>query len=119
MGRGKKRRPGKGGGGRGRGPSQSRYGDDRPLPGLGAFQVTRTEAGPGRLAGEDFQVHDVAPGQATKWYRCPGCDQEIPPGVAHVVAWPSDYGGRADDRRHWHRNCWGKRGDRGITRRWG
>ncbi|HJG58197.1 MAG TPA: ATP/GTP-binding protein, partial [Corynebacterium xerosis] len=75
--------------------------------------------GPGRLAGEDFQVRDVAPGQATKWYRCPGCDQEIPPGVAHVVAWPSDYGGRADDRRHWHRNCWGKRGDRGITRRWG
>ncbi len=66
MGRGKKRRPGKGGGGRGRGPSQSRNGNDRPLPGLGAFQVTRTEAGPGRLADEDFQVRDVAPGQATK-----------------------------------------------------
>ena len=110
MGRGKKRR---------RGPSQSKGGAHRPLPSLGAFQNTRTESGPGRLAGEDFNVRDVASGQATKWYRCPGCDQEIPPGVAHIVAWPADYGGRADDRRHWHRNFWGKRADRGITRRWG
>lgn len=110
VGRGKKRR---------RGPSQSKGGAHRPLPSLGAFQNTRTESGPGRLAGEDFNVRDVASGQATKWYRCPGCDQEIPPGVAHIVAWPADYGGRADDRRHWHRNCWGKRADRGITRRWG
>ncbi|MEJ6019353.1 ATP/GTP-binding protein [Corynebacterium sp. H113] len=91
----------------------------RPLPSFGSsFQSTRTEAGPGRLSNEDFHVRNISSGQATKWYRCPGCDQEIPPGVAHVVAWPVEYGGRADDRRHWHTNCWGKRAHRGITRRW-
>ena len=31
---------------------------------------------------------------AAKHYRCPGCDQEIPPGVAHVVAWPRAQGRR-------------------------
>lgn len=89
--------------------------EHRPLPG-GLFG-TRVEAGPGRLANEDFNVRDVMSSQATKWYRCPGCDQEIPPGVAHVVAWPVEYGGGADDRRHWHKNCWSKRSHRGVTRR--
>ncbi len=111
-----KRRGNRSRGARGGGNKAS---ESRPLPSLGAFQLTRTEPGPGRLAGEDFNVRDVQSGQAVKWYRCPGCDQEIPPGVAHIVAWPADYGAGADDRRHWHRNCWGKRGDRGITRRRG
>ena len=31
--------------------------------------------------------------RAGKRYRCPGCDQEIPSGVPHVVAWP-EHGGR-------------------------
>jgi hypothetical protein len=43
---------------------------------------------------------------ATKTYRCPGCDQEIPPGTQHVVAWPADGRGDLGDRRHWHNACW-------------
>ena len=43
-------------------------------------------------------------------YRCPGCDQLIPPGVPHVVAWPED-GDAVDERRHWHRACWAARHD--------
>ncbi|MCQ4045344.1 ATP/GTP-binding protein [Streptantibioticus rubrisoli] len=53
--------------------------------------------------GEEWVMRPVA-GTGGKTYRCPGCDQEIPPGVGHVVAWP-EYGG-VDDRRHWHRSCW-------------
>lgn len=42
--------------------------------------------------GEDWVVQTVA-GSPGRYYRCPGCDQEIPPGVGHVVAWP-DHGAR-------------------------
>ncbi|WP_037913442.1 hypothetical protein [Actinacidiphila yeochonensis] len=63
--------------------------------------------------GEDWVVRPVAGAAAAKHYRCPGCDQEIPPGVGHVVAW-REHGG-VDDRRHWHRACWNAR-DRRTTR---
>lgn len=66
--------------------------------------------------GEMYTVRTVPGGRALKPYRCPGCDHEIAPGVAHVVAWPA-YGG-GDDRRHWHRGCWNGRATRRITRRW-
>jgi hypothetical protein len=50
---------------------------------------------------------------ADKTYRCPGCLQEIPPGVSHVVAWARDaIGGEEaglDARRHWHGSCWNRR----------
>ena len=48
-------------------------------------------------------VRSVQPARATKEYRCPGCNQEIRPGIGHVVAWEI-----ADEegRRHWHRGCW-------------
>jgi hypothetical protein len=61
----------------------------------------------------------LVPGDAAgKTYRCPGCEQEIRPGVGHVVAWPADGRGDATDRRHWHRGCWGARDRRapGILR---
>lgn len=49
-----------------------------------------------------------------KTYRCPGCQQEIPPGTRHVVAWARDaIGGEAaglESRRHWHASCWERRG---------
>jgi hypothetical protein len=49
------------------------------------------------------------PGEATvKTYRCPGCDQEIKPGTAHLVVWPAYTPGLAE-RRHWHRPCWDRR----------
>ena len=46
----------------------------------------------------DWMVRQVPGAAATKTYRCPGCDQEILPGVAHVVVWPE----RAQER-----NCAG------------
>ncbi|MDM7830913.1 hypothetical protein [Cellulomonas edaphi] len=52
-------------------------------------------------------------------YRCPGCDQPVAPGTAHVVAWRSDglFGEAVDDRRHWHSSCWQARSRRRPTRR--
>jgi len=55
---------------------------------------------------EEWTVRTIAGGTAGKTYRCPGCDQEIRAGAAHVVAWPTGAPGGADDRRHWHTGCW-------------
>ncbi|MEW2084134.1 ATP/GTP-binding protein [Streptomyces sp. NPDC005283] len=64
--------------------------------------------------GEEWSVRHVAGASAgDKRYRCPGCDQEIPSGMPHVVAWP-EHGG-VDDRRHWHKACWNAK-DRRTTR---
>lgn len=74
----------------------------------GGFQ--RTES----WQGEEWAAWNVAGASAAgKRYRCPGCDQEIPSGVPHVVAWP-EYGG-VDDRRHWHKACWNAK-DRRTSR---
>nr|WP_079166123.1 ATP/GTP-binding protein [Streptomyces oceani] len=62
--------------------------------------------------GEEWLVRPVGGGAAGKRYRCPGCDQEIPAGVAHVVAWARH--GPVDDRRHWHTSCWNARERRGA-----
>jgi len=59
----------------------------------------------------DWLVRAVPGGASAKTYRCPGCDQEIPPGVAHVVAWPA-YTPGPEGRRHWHRPCWTQRARR-------
>jgi hypothetical protein len=56
----------------------------------------------------DWVVRQVPGAAAVKMYRCPGCDQEIMPGVAHVVVWPEQADG-AQDRRHWHNSCWQRR----------
>jgi hypothetical protein len=50
-----------------------------------------------------WHVRAVQPVRATKMYRCPGCNQEVRPGTAHVVAWRE---GDEEGRRHWHRPCW-------------
>ncbi|OJV83597.1 MAG: hypothetical protein BGO37_10155 [Cellulomonas sp. 73-92] len=54
-----------------------------------------------------------------KEYRCPGCDQLIAAGTAHLVAWRSDdlLGDGVQGRRHWHPACWQARARRGPTRR--
>ena len=73
--------------------------------------------------GYDYEVRAVAASRATKVYRCPGCDHEIRPNIAHVVVWPADGSGDIDDRRHRqaaqleaaHR---ANRAKRGPTRRW-
>nr|WP_149359038.1 ATP/GTP-binding protein [Lolliginicoccus suaedae] len=93
--------------------------DARP-PGvhLGGLSSPRTEHGSPKGWGDDeFLVRDVPGSAATKDYRCPGCDQVIMRGSAHVVAWPSRPGG-TDDRRHWHRGCWNRRATRSVTRKW-
>ena len=56
----------------------------------------------------DWIVRQVPGAAATKTYRCPGCDQELRPGTAHVVVWPADATG-AEGRRHWHNACWQRR----------
>jgi hypothetical protein len=56
----------------------------------------------------DWVIRQVPGIAATKVYRCPGCDQEIQPGVAHIVVWP-EQGNGAEDRRHWHNSCWQRR----------
>jgi len=57
-----------------------------------------------------WNVQPQAASAAVKSYVCPGCGGEIPPGVAHLVAWRADgLFGEADDlaaRRHWHARCW-------------
>jgi hypothetical protein len=82
-------------------PRKNRRTRDEPREtGRGAFGgPQRIEEGPDG----DWVVRPAA--GAAKAYRCPGCDQEIPPGVGHVVAWPAE-GGGPEDRRHWHRPCW-------------
>jgi hypothetical protein len=46
---------------------------------------------------------------ATKPYRCPGCDQMIPPATPHVVAFRADDERDLENRRHWHTPCWAAR----------
>ncbi len=80
-----------------------RVGEGRPLLG----RLAEVEEHPDG----DWVVRPVTGATATKGYRCPGCDQEIPPGVRHVVAWRPD---DAADRRHWHNPCWAARDRRGV-----
>lgn len=57
-----------------------------------------------------FLVRDVPAAAAAKTYVCPGCGAPIPPGTAHVVAWPRTpdigFSSGPEQRRHWHRHCW-------------
>ncbi len=62
----------------------------------------------------EWVVRTIGAAAAAKTYRCPGCDQEIPPAKPHVVAWPAGGGGGADERRHWHTPCWAAHGRRGV-----
>jgi hypothetical protein len=50
-----------------------------------------------------LDVRRIHPSQARKTYLCPGCQQEIAVGTAHVVVVPRD---APDLRRHWHTSCW-------------
>lgn len=61
-----------------------------------------------------FLVRGIPGQSATKEYRCPGCDQVIGIGVAHVVVWPENPSLAAnngiEERRHWHTGCWQRLG---------
>lgn len=75
-----------------------------PRP-LRATSVQRIES----WGGANWVVRTVLAGSSTKEYRCPGCDHEVAPGVAHLVVWPSDVLEGASQRRHWHTPCWSRR----------
>ncbi|HEU5035077.1 MAG TPA: hypothetical protein VFT62_10020 [Mycobacteriales bacterium] len=90
-------------------PRRARRRDDTPRPLRVEGDVATEHAADG-----DWVVRPISAEAAVKTYRCPGCDQEIPPAVPHVVAWRV---GEEELRRHWHRPCWGARLRRGLQRR--
>lgn len=53
-----------------------------------------------------WTVQRTTGASSTKAYRCPGCDQLIPPATPHVVAWRADDERDLENRRHWHTPCW-------------
>lgn len=80
-----------------------RPGDDRRgrLDQLfGTSAGLRIETDP--ITGSSAEVRAVQPFAAQKPYRCPGCNQEIAPGVGHLVVVPLS---EPDERRHWHNGC--------------
>jgi hypothetical protein len=79
-------------------PGASGQSEDGPELRLGPERTESASDG-------DWVVRAVPGAAATKTYRCPGCDQEIRPGTAHLVVWPADTPGLTE-RRHWHRPCW-------------
>jgi hypothetical protein len=88
-------------------PKSGKHEDRSPdRPGITEDRVQQWQDG-------EYMVRNVFGGAATKIYRCPGCMQDIRPGVAHVVAWPADDRGDMTDRRHWHTGCWRARDRRG------
>lgn len=82
----------------------------RQLPKDGAaYYGTQAVSGPRWAQDEVFLMRRIGAHAATKYYICPGCNQNILPGIAHVVAWPKDLGRGVEDRRHWHTACWERR----------
>ena len=93
-------------------PRANRRRPDRDTGPLNPVGMQRAESGPDG----DWIVRQVPGGAAGKTYRCPGCRQDIPPGTAHVVAWPAEgtfsRAPGTDERRHWHGGCWRSRSRR-------
>lgn len=87
--------------------SRKRDGEYEPL------DVDRLRTGWRRTetrGGSSWVVQPISTSAALKSYTCPGCSQNIAPGIAHLVTWRADgiLGDDADlaDRRHWHEHCW-------------
>jgi hypothetical protein len=61
----------------------------------------------------EWMVGNMSADRAGKEYLCPGCQQRISVGVAHLVVWPVDpsIGSTSPvaERRHWHTVCWNRR----------
>lgn len=113
---------------------------ERTVANTGFFDMPRRKRRPSRDSGEGrkqaigefgrtgFEWEDTGPDgftaytvqtipaqRARKNYRCPGCDQVIAVGIAHVVAWPREES--VEQRRHWHRGCWNGRHTRRALQR--
>lgn len=58
-------------------------------------------------------VQPMTGGRSVKDYVCPGCNQTIPAGAAHLVTWPQTphvgASSAVEERRHWHSACWTRR----------
>jgi len=91
----------------GTGRAREVRGGDAGGPGSATPGPPQTQAWPDG----EWVVRQVPGAAAAKTYRCPGCDQEIRPGVPHVVVWPAESPGPAE-RRHWHNSCWQRRPSR-------
>jgi hypothetical protein len=78
-------------------PRKHRAARERTGPPL---EDNRPRRASSQLAAPGLDVRAVT---GDKIYRCPGCDHEIRPKVAHLVVIPDD---APDERRHWHTNCW-------------
>ncbi len=57
---------------------------------------------------EDWVAQPVTGQAARKSYICPRCNQDIPVGTPHIVAWQDSWPTGVEDRRHWHTACWRK-----------
>jgi len=102
-------------------PRRGRPGAVPGAPRSGADGGDPATAGPEQIESwpdGDWVVRLVPGAASAKSYRCPGCDQEIPAGTPHLVAWPSLSSGPSE-RRHWHRPCWDRRMQRRPGRRVG
>lgn len=58
-------------------------------------------------------VRSITGATSEKPYRCPGCQQSIPPATPHLVIWPQEpttflVADPLDERRHWHTACWSR-----------
>ncbi|MDN5747410.1 MAG: hypothetical protein L0H64_02605 [Pseudonocardia sp.] len=80
---------------------------DEHVP-LRSASFTRSEV----AADGEWLVRSLSASGSGRSYRCPGCDQEIPAAVPHLVAWPAGEDGSVDERRHWHSPCWAARSRR-------
>jgi hypothetical protein len=102
-------------------PRRSRPGAGPAAAGAGRGPSEPASVGPEQIESwpdGDWVVRLVPGAASAKSYRCPGCDQEIPAGTPHLVAWPSLSPGLSE-RRHWHRPCWDRRTQRRPGRRVG
>ncbi len=90
-------------------PSRARFHGRLPYQPLDVERVRRGVEALEDWGGRQWRVRQIPAHAAEKIYRCPGCDQEIRPRVAHVVAWPVEglagFVGEGE-RRHWHTACW-------------
>lgn len=81
-------------------PRKHRSARERPAPG-DAPERPKGVA-PDWAATEGFTVR-ASTGEQGKTYRCPGCQQQIRPGLPHLVVMDE---GDLGSRRHWHTPCW-------------
>jgi hypothetical protein len=79
-----------------------RHRSARERPGIQGQAGLPPSVAPEWAHADGYTVRAVA-GERDKTYRCPGCQQEIPPGTPHLVVVTHE---DVQGRRHWHTPCW-------------